>query len=136
MRHAHAEWPGYCGEDFDRPLTPQGLADAAVSARDMREAGQLPVRIIASPARRTRQTAEIVAQELGLPASAVQYIDALYNGSISALWRELQQASASGPVLLIAHNPGISGLARQLARDAGRAPFAPAGWDRFTAPGR
>ena len=42
MRHAHAEWPGYSGEDFDRPLTPQGLADAAVSAREMREARDDP----------------------------------------------------------------------------------------------
>lgn len=136
MRHAHADWPGYSGEDFDRPLTAQGLADAAASARDMREAGQMPVRIIASPARRTRQTAEVVARELGLQADAVQFVDALYNASISTLWRELQQASAAGLVLLIAHNPGISGLARQLSRDVSRASFPPGGWDRFPAPGK
>jgi phosphohistidine phosphatase SixA len=136
MRHAHAESPGYGGEDFDRPLSAQGLADSAAAAREMRAAGLVPSRIIASPARRTRQTAETVAGELGLPDSALQFVDALYNASIATLWSELQRASGDGLLLLVAHNPGISALARQLSRDTGRQPFAPAGWGRFPAPGK
>lgn len=136
MRHAHAESPGYRGQDFDRPLSAQGLIDSAKAAREMRATGPAPSRIIASPARRTRQTAEAVAAELGLPASAVQYLDSLYNASITTLWNELQHAAGGDLLLLVAHNPGISGLARQLSRDTGRQPFTPAGWGRFPAPGK
>ena len=136
MRHAQAESPAHGGDDFDRPLSAQGLADSAAAAREMRGADLAPSRIIASPARRTRQTAETVARELGLPDGAVQYVDALYNASIDTLWREILRASGGGLLLLVAHNPGISGLARQLSRDTGRQPFAPAGWGHFPSTGR
>jgi phosphohistidine phosphatase len=134
MRHAHAEWPGYSGEDFDRPLTARGLADAVTAARAMRAAGQVPDALLASPARRTRQTAEIVARELGLDSTALHFQDALYNASAATLAKELQRRPAGMCVLLVAHNPGISGLARQLSADPHRPPFAPAGWDSFPAP--
>ena len=62
MRHAQAESHSHGTQDFDRPLTAQGLADSAAAAREMRAAGHVPSRIIASPARRTRQTAEAVAR--------------------------------------------------------------------------
>jgi phosphohistidine phosphatase len=134
MRHAHAEWPGYAGEDFDRPLTARGLAEAVTAARAMRTAGQVPDSLLVSPARRTRQTAEIVARELGLPPTALQFEDALYNATASALAREMQRHASGGLVLLVAHNPGISSLARQLSEDPHRPPFPPAGWDSFRAP--
>ncbi|HYP80614.1 MAG TPA: histidine phosphatase family protein [Steroidobacteraceae bacterium] len=134
MRHAHAEWPGYSGEDFDRPLTPRGLADAAASARAMRAAGNIPDLLLASPARRTRQTAEVVAATLELPSSAVRFVDSLYNASVSTLARELQRASSAGLVLLVAHNPGISALAQKFAADPARPPLLPAGWGCFSAP--
>jgi len=134
MRHAHAEWPGYSGEDFDRPLTPRGLADAAAAASAMRTAGKIPDSLLVSPARRTRQTAEIVARELGLPAAALQFSEALYNAPPAVLAHELKRAGTGGLVLLVAHNPGISGLAQKLSGDPGRPPFSPAGWGSFTSP--
>jgi phosphohistidine phosphatase SixA len=75
-----------------------------------------------------------VARELGLPATALQFSEALYNAPPAVLARELQRAGAGagGLVLLVAHNPGISGLARKLSRDPGRPPFSPAGWDIFS----
>ena len=134
MRHAHAEWPGYSGEDFDRPLTPRGLADAAAAARAMRAAGHVPDLLLASPARRTRQTAEVVVATMELPSSVLRFVDSLYNGTASTLARELQRASSAGLVLLVAHNPGISALAQKLAEDPARPPLPPAGWGCFSAP--
>jgi len=134
MRHAHAEWPGYSGGDFDRPLTARGLADAVTSARAIRAEGLVPDSLLVSPARRTRQTAEIVARELGLPSTALHFEDALYNATASTLARELRRRTAGGRVLLVAHNPGISALARQLSGDPDRPPLAPAGWDSFALP--
>lgn len=128
-RHAHADWPGYQGRDFDRPLTPRGEQDAQQAGAAMRIAGHVPVLLLASPARRTRQTAEIIAQELALPATAIHFEEALYNASAAVLEAQLRQAAEQrhGLLLLVAHNPGISQLAQQLAGDAALH-FAPADW--------
>lgn len=132
MRHAHAESPGYAGTDFDRPLTPAGEQEAALAAAAMRAAGHMPALILASPARRTLQTARIMARTLAVPADAVQAVESLYNASADTLAAELHRATAgtTGLVAVVAHNPGISELARELS--PGATPFAPARWRLVT----
>ncbi|HUG72540.1 MAG TPA: histidine phosphatase family protein [Steroidobacteraceae bacterium] len=132
VRHAHAEWSEYQGRDFDRPLTPRGEADAMATARAIGVAGLKPAVLLASPARRTRQTAVIIANNLGVAEAAIQFINTLYNASADTLAAELRNAPAGhGPVMLVAHNPGISELGRRLAQGAPFAPFAPAAWRLF-----
>jgi phosphohistidine phosphatase len=129
VRHAHAEWPQYSGKDFDRPLTARGVDDAMATARDLLEAGLRPDLLLSSTARRTRDTAQILARELGLPTAAVRFTDRLYNASASVLESAAQNvASRCTHVMLVAHNPGISEFARQLTGDATLAPLPPAGW--------
>jgi phosphohistidine phosphatase len=129
VRHAHAEWPAYSGRDFDRPLTAQGLTDARASAAAIRAASLQPELLIASPAIRTAQTAEIIAAALDLPAPAVTFVEALYNAPPDVLDTELRRAFRSNPrVILVAHNPGISELARSLSGNATMAPFRPGQW--------
>jgi phosphohistidine phosphatase len=132
VRHAHADWPLYSGRDFDRTLTPRGEEDAARIAHAILAAGLAPTLVLASSARRTRQTAEILAQVLGLASDRLLLVDALYNAKASALEAALRQAARPGTTtLLVAHNPGISELARTLAGDPLRPPFSPAGWACF-----
>ncbi|MEO6078836.1 MAG: histidine phosphatase family protein [Steroidobacteraceae bacterium] len=129
VRHAHADKPGYSGPDFDRPLTPQGLADAGSTAAAIRDAAHQPDLLLTSPARRTVQTAEIIAAKLNLPAAAVQQVDALYNAGPTVLQDELRLAfSTASFVLVVAHNPGISELARMLTGDLTFDAFRPAHW--------
>jgi phosphohistidine phosphatase len=129
VRHAHAEWPGYSGRDFDRPLTPKGMKDALATARAIRSAGLLPAVLLASPARRTRDTATVLARELELAADALHFEDGLYNASAAALEAAARKAAAQGDhVLVVAHNPGISEFARQLSGDPESKPLKPAGW--------
>jgi phosphohistidine phosphatase len=129
VRHAHAEWPAYFGTDFDRPLTPQGLGDAQATASAIRDAGHRPDLLLVSPARRTLQTAGIIANTLGLPDTAVQQVDALYNAAPDTLDAELRRVLIiASTVMLVAHNPGISELARQLTGNAKFASFRPADW--------
>ncbi len=129
VRHAHADWPAYTGRDFDRPLTPQGLGDARATAAAIRDAGHRPALLLTSPARRTRQTAEIIATTLGLPGAAIRDVDALYNTSGNTLDAELRKAlKTETAVLLVAHNPGISELARALSGDPEFTGFRPAQW--------
>jgi phosphohistidine phosphatase len=129
VRHAHAEWPGYSGRDYDRPLTSRGLNDALVTAREIKAAGQLPVLLLASPAARTRQTAEIIARELALAEACIQFSDAMYNASAATLEAALRSAAVTARhVLLVAHNPGISDLARRLRNDPALPALLPAQW--------
>lgn len=130
VRHAHADWPSYDGSDFDRPLTPQGEADAAVTAQAIQAAGNIPARLLVSPALRTRQTASIIARTLGLDEATIVLAENLYNASADTLEDELYRntATTDGMVMLVAHNPGISELARRLGRDPSYRSFAPAHW--------
>lgn len=129
LRHAHAEWPGFHGPDFDRPLTERGLAEARASARAINDAGHRPALLVASPARRTRQTAELLAEEFQLPHAALCFVDSLYNASPATLEAELRKhAAPTGLTVLVAHNPGISNLARSLVNDATDTMLHPAEW--------
>jgi phosphohistidine phosphatase len=128
VRHAHAEWPDYSGRDFDRPLTPRGLEDALAAALAIKSAGLQPTVLLSSPARRARDTAVIVAREIGIAEPALHFEDDLYNASVPPL--QAIAASAARKyrhVLLVAHNPGISELARRLTGDTKLA-LKPAGW--------
>ncbi|MEY2854189.1 MAG: hypothetical protein RL030_1321, partial [Pseudomonadota bacterium] len=125
-------WPLYSGRDFDRSLTPRGEEEAATTAHAILAAGLAPTRILASSARRTRQTAEILAHVFGLPSERLLLVDALYNAKPAALEAELLRVARPGTIsALVAHNPGISDLARTLGGDTHRAPFPPAGWAGF-----
>jgi phosphohistidine phosphatase len=129
VRHANAEWPQYVGPDFDRPLTPQGLADARSTAIAIRESGHKPGVLLTSPAKRTLQTAQIIASTLDLRDGAVVQAGELYNAGADILDAELRKAFLSADiVMLVAHNPGISELARMLTGDPTFAAFRPAHW--------
>jgi phosphohistidine phosphatase len=129
LRHANAEWPGFHGPDYDRPLTERGLAEARASARAISDAGLRPTLLVASPARRTRQTAQLLAEEFQLPDDAVCYVEALYNATPATLEEELRKvATSAGLTILVAHNPGISNLARSLANDTSETMLRTAEW--------
>lgn len=136
VRHAHAEWPAYRGRDFDRPLTDRGLEDARATGLALRAAGLAPSRIIASAARRTEQTATLLANLLQMPAGSLQLDEALYNADAPTLQDALRICARDGGcVMLVAHNPGISELARLLSGSASAPPFRPAEWRAFGAIG-
>ena len=65
LRHAHAEPAAAGQDDIDRPLSRQGLAEAEAAGKWLKDHGYLPDRIIASPARRTRETLEQVLHAIG-----------------------------------------------------------------------
>jgi phosphohistidine phosphatase len=132
VRHAHAEWPDYRGRDFDRPLTVRGFDDALATARELLAAGLRPDVLLSSSARRTRDTTMIIAREFALPGNAVRFTDRLYNASADDLETVAQDAGMRCThVMLVAHNPGISDLARRLAGQKNLPPLAPAAWQSF-----
>ncbi|MGG8405184.1 SixA phosphatase family protein [Streptomyces sp. 12297] len=114
VRHAKAVPKGAEAEDFDRALSDGGRADAPRTGRRLAESGLRPDLALCSPARRTRQTWQLLAPALTNPPSAV-YDDRLYNAPPNALVTVLaERAAGLGCVVLVGHNPGIHELATAL----------------------
>ncbi|GAC1458809.1 MAG: histidine phosphatase family protein [Steroidobacteraceae bacterium] len=128
MRHGEARWQDPDTEDFARALSRRGTAGAQAMAARLRELALLPDRVLTSPARRTEQTADIVAQQLDLPARYVLREEPLYLASAAELLKIVQ---GTGPrithLMIVAHNPGVSELAQALAPEQEPTQLAAAG---------
>ncbi len=128
MRHADARWKDAALSDLERPLNRRGTSAAESMARRLLELELIPDLVLVSPARRTQQTAEIVARELALPARRVRREEDLYLASAPDL---LSIAQGTGPrvmhLLLVAHNPGVSELVQLLVPQGDTAGLATAG---------
>jgi phosphohistidine phosphatase len=115
LRHAKSDWPENV-PDHDRPLAKRGRRDAPHVGRWLRQHGHVPDAVICSTAVRTRETWELASAKLHEQSPAVTFEPRAYAASAMSLLylaRELQESTSTA--LLIAHNPGISELARSLA---------------------
>ncbi len=109
LRHAHAE-PASTGQaDLDRPLSPEGLAEAEAAGRWLRENHLVPDRVLCSPSRRTRETLEAV---LGAVGSVDQRLEPAMYEATSGVLAALADANREVErLLLVGHNPGFEQLA-------------------------
>ena len=108
VRHAKAESAHLHPRDFDRPLTWQGADDARAAARDILARHPEVNRIVASPARRTATTAEIIAQAYGWDPARIVMDERIYEASLRTLKSIVSELrSADGTVILVGHNPGV-----------------------------
>lgn len=127
MRHGDARWKDAGLSDLERPLNRRGVGAAEAMAQRLHALELVPDLLLVSPARRTQQTAEIVARELAIPARRVVKNETLYLASAADLLKVVQ---ATGPrvahLLLVAHNPGLSELLQLLAPDGERGGLATA----------
>ena len=114
MRHAEADW-GL--DDFNRPLTKHGHAQAPQVGRWLADNGHIPEMIISSAALRTRQTTTWVSEALGEKAPTASLDERLYNAPSSALLSTVHRAPQGVQALmLVAHLPGVQDAALELAR--------------------
>ncbi|MFJ1705485.1 SixA phosphatase family protein [Kitasatospora sp. NPDC088346] len=108
LRHAKAAWPDV--PDHERPLAPRGRADAPAAGRWLRDCGRAPDLVICSPARRTRETWELAAAELGGDPEVV-YDPRAYRGEAEDLLDLLRKVPESRrTVLLVGHRPAVRDL--------------------------
>lgn len=118
IRHAKSSWKDDSLADHERPLSKRGERDAPLMGERMRARGARPSLIVSSPAVRARQTAQIIADCLGYPREFLHYASALYLASPHTLLATAAgQDDRHADVVLIAHNPGLLELARQLLPD-------------------
>ena len=114
--------------DRDRPLAKRGRRDAPRIGRWLYDHGYLPDLVVCSDARRTRQTWDLVAPELG-GSPLVTFEPRAYAASAQALLYLAQELPGRyRAALLIGHNPGLADLANSLAAPpAGNGELSPAG---------
>lgn len=116
MRHAKAERRAAGGEDFDRPLTAEGRADAALVGRALARDGLAPSVAVVSAAARTQETWEAVRE--AFPNARMQVKRELYNAGPMQILDALEGQTAA-TVMVIGHNPGIHELAMGLLTEGG-----------------
>jgi phosphohistidine phosphatase len=110
VRHAIAcelnakRWP----DDGARPLSPRGALRARRAAAGLKKLGLRPVRVLASPLERTRQTAAILTQYAGWPR-AIPCPLLLPGGSPQALLALLARTRGRR-VAVVGHQPDLGRL--------------------------
>jgi phosphohistidine phosphatase len=83
----------------------------------------VPDCVIASPSRRTRETAELVVEEMGLDAERLRWDERVYEADVTTLLDVLAEAPGEARrILLVGHNPGLEDLVRHLGGETAREP--------------
>jgi len=96
--------------DSDRPLSAKGIKRMRKAAKGLRRLGIRFDGVLTSPFVRARQTAEMVAQALGL-GDHLEEISTLAPGhSVSDLWTSLAPYQDREHLLLVGHEPFLSTL--------------------------
>ncbi len=108
LRHANAEPAGPGQADLDRPLSPQGLAEAEAAGRWLAAQGLLPDRILCSPARRTRETLEAVLDISGYVEQRLE--PSIYEATPGTLVGLIDTHQDVERLMLVGHNPGLERL--------------------------
>jgi phosphohistidine phosphatase len=115
IRHAKSSWDNINSPDIDRPLNDRGKKDAPAMAERVIKAGIHVDRLVSSPARRARNTAELFAREFNIKESDIVILTDLYHAQPATF----QQVVASlddgdNTVALFSHNPGITAFVNTL----------------------
>ena len=128
LRHAKSDWSGPA-DDIDRPLADRGRAQAPLAGHWLAQHAQRIDLAIVSPAKRARETWELVSAQLA-PEPPARFDDRVYAAPADRLLEVLLDAPDDvRTLLLIGHNPGMEDLASSLAgegvvmRTAGIAEF-------------
>lgn len=116
LRHAKSDWGNPGQADFDRPLAKRGLEDAPRMGDILARFDYVPDKILASPALRAKQTAQLAAEGCGY-RKAIQWEESFYGGGSEDLIAALKQLPATvEKVLLIGHNPTLEETAAFLCQ--------------------
>jgi phosphohistidine phosphatase len=126
LRHAKAAWPGPGTQDFDRPLTADGIREAEAMAGLMAAAGHVPKSVLCSPARRCRETWAAMAD--AFDPCPVEYLDELYRADPAGYLETVRLYGNGDGLLVVGHNPMTEELAMALTTERwGSAPAPLAG---------
>jgi phosphohistidine phosphatase len=114
-RHAEAVELGVEAGDLERPLTSRGERQAARMAAWLNQHLPATTRVLASPARRTQQTALALERKFRtVPALAP-------DASVAAVLEAARWPDSRGPVLVVGHQPTLGLVASTLLTGSAQA---------------
>ncbi|MFG1400792.1 SixA phosphatase family protein [Xanthobacter sediminis] len=113
LRHVKSDWPNGVA-DQERPLAPRGRGAAPRLGAYMAQQGLTADRVLVSPARRTRETWELVCGQMP-PVPTVASEPRIYEASAARLLSVVrEQPRQIHTLMLVGHNPGMEELAASL----------------------
>ena len=118
IRHAKSSWANPMQSDYDRPLNDRGEEEAPQMGEKLKGLHIIPDLIIASSAKRTRQTAKRIAKKVGYDVDKIKWEEKLYH-CIPSVFEEVIRGinDKVKTVFIVAHNPGITEFVNQLSPD-------------------
>jgi phosphohistidine phosphatase len=116
LRHADAE-PHGTRADSERQLTERGRHQARVAGVALARMGVAFGAILASPKARARETAELALGQMSEPQRDLLQLHPLLAGGVQAgqALELLSGVGRDGPLLLVGHEPDLSGIAEELS---------------------
>ena len=115
VRHGESADRQHSQTDFDRVLTEQGRKSIQQLGKFFKQQGFVVDSFISSSAQRTKETAGLIAKEIGYSSDLMVYEASLYNGSEADYWNMIHQSR--GTLILVGHNPSISSIIGKIAGD-------------------
>lgn len=100
--------------DFDRPLKKDRIDDAKNMGKYLKGLKLQPDLVVASPALRTKQTAEIICDKLNYDFDKVQFDKRIYESTAEEVMQVIRETDAEVQTLIvIGHNPSLSHFVAQ-----------------------
>ena len=106
VRHGDAASGAAYADDALRPLTEKGRTNQTIVARCLKVLGEEPDLILSSPRLRARQTAEIVADVMGLRVQTLETLDGGY--PVEDLCARLAGYPQAMTIMCVGHEPDMS----------------------------
>ena len=115
VRHAEPALSGPTQADIDRSLSRRGYRDAQAVSKRFALADISPDLILSSASPRAHKTAKIFAQKLGVPPEFIRSDQRIYEAERAEMLGLVRGFDdQDNTVMLVGHNPGISGLLHHL----------------------
>lgn len=116
IRHAKAE-QDFAGSDFERSLTKKGKEQIKEMLKRLKHHALKPNIILASPAKRTTQTARLFARGLKLCEKAICFEPSFYEADAAGLFAHLKGLNDDITELcVVGHNPALRDLCELLSQ--------------------
>jgi len=124
LRHAKSSRDDASLRDFDRPLNERGKDDAKLMGGFVRGENLTADVVVSSPAKRARQTTELLLNAAKLSNEPI-FEERIYEAGLQQLLRVLSEIDSAHTVaILIGHNPGFEELVVSLTGQTARMPTA------------
>ena len=113
MRHGKSEWDDDVS-DFERTLTVRGRNNSPLMGKFLLKCKKVPLLMISSPAKRAKETAELLAKSCRY-RKKIDFKDSLYENSPGEIIKILQKSDDGiDTVMIIGHNPSIEEATKKL----------------------